>query len=112
MPRNIDDVAGVPTLFIESEQDVVGFELIDVRGPDEFTGELGHIDHAKLVTLGPDLESYLASADKEKEILFICRSGARSANATLYALDLGFKKVYNMAGGMIEWNGLSLPVKK
>jgi rhodanese-related sulfurtransferase len=103
--------SGVPTLVLESEKDVHGFLLLDVRRPEEYSGELGHIENSQLVTLGDDLIQFLNAADKEKPILFICRSGARSANATMYALDLGFKEVYNMEGGMIHWNELNFPVK-
>ena len=52
--------------------------LVDVRRPDEFTGELGHIAGAKLSTLGPELIDYLQTLDKNQEIVFVCRSGGRS----------------------------------
>ena len=97
-------VEGIPTARIQHPSDIEGMELIDVRGPDEFTGELGHIKGSVLKTLGPELENYLQIADKKKSILFICRSGARSARATAYALQLGFNEVYNMEGGMLNWN--------
>jgi glyoxylase-like metal-dependent hydrolase (beta-lactamase superfamily II)/rhodanese-related sulfurtransferase len=84
--------------------------LIDVRRPDEFNGEYGHIEGAKLVTLGPDLMKYLETEDKEKEIVFICRSGNRSGQATALAQQLGFKYAANMVGGMINWNLQQLPV--
>jgi hydroxyacylglutathione hydrolase len=112
MSKNIFDHGGVPTLRISKLEDISDLVLIDVRRDEEFTGELGHIEGAKLVTLGPELEDYLASADKSKPTLFICRSGARSANATMFAQNLGFEAVYNMEGGMMYWNELGLPVKK
>ena len=112
MSKNIQAVNGVPTLMIESASDVAGFELIDVRRPEEFNDTLGHIQGAKLVTLGPDLENYIANLDKNKEVLFICKSGGRSANATAFALNSGLTKVYNMNGGMILWNQLNLPTEK
>jgi rhodanese-related sulfurtransferase len=87
-------------------------KLIDVRRPDEFTGELGHIDGAKLVTLGPDLAKFLDSADKNSEIVFVCRSGGRSGQATQVSRGQGFTKTYNMTGGMLLWNKLQLPTKK
>lgn len=104
------DVDGVPTFVVETHQDVQGFELIDVRRDDEFNAELGHIEGAELATLGPELMRYLNSADKSKTILFICRSGARSANATLMATDMGFASVFNMQGGMMEWNQKGLKI--
>lgn len=94
----------IPTVKIEKSSEVEGLTLIDVRRPDEFTGELGHIKGAILKTLGPELESYLNTADKNQNILFICRSGGRSAAATASAQSLGFKNIYNMQGGMLYWN--------
>jgi rhodanese-related sulfurtransferase len=85
------------------------FQLIDVRRPDEFNGELGHIPGAELVTLGEQLEKKLNVMDKKTKIIFICRSGARSGHATLMAQELGFDSVYNLEGGMIHWNNLDLP---
>lgn len=86
--------------------------LIDVRREDEYHGELGHVEGAKLYTLGPDLSDFLKSADKNQEIVFLCRSGARSAHATQESQSLGFKKSYNMSGGMIAWNEKKLPIQK
>lgn len=86
--------------------------LIDVRRPDEFNGELGHIHNAELVTLGPELTQYLHSLDKELPIAFICRSGKRSETATMEAKAMGFKNIYNMSGGMISWNECRLPIEK
>ncbi|MCO5113112.1 MAG: rhodanese-like domain-containing protein [Bdellovibrionaceae bacterium] len=97
------------TLF--ETKDTQDFILIDVRQPDEFTGELGHIENSKLITLGPELEEELGRLDQTQSYIFICRSGARSAHATGYAQTLGFNKVYNMLGGMIEWNRLGYPVQ-
>lgn len=101
-------IGGVPTIRIENKGDFIGFKLIDVRGPDEFTGELGHIPGAILQTLGAELESYLNSENKNTPILFICRSGARSAAATRLARQMGFQEVYNMEGGMMYINMIGL----
>ena len=100
---------GIPTI---SPKDVLAFQdakLIDVRMPEEYVGELGHIEGTTLITLGPELETFMKSAKKEAHIIFICRSGARSARASAAALELGFKNIYNMEGGMIEWNKMELP---
>jgi glyoxylase-like metal-dependent hydrolase (beta-lactamase superfamily II)/rhodanese-related sulfurtransferase len=114
-PQVID---GVPEVTVETvfshREDVStgGLKLIDVRRPDEFVGELGHIEGSTLVTLGPDLEKFLANGNREQEIVFVCRSGARSGNATLESLRLGYKKTANMTGGMIQWNEKKLPVER
>ena len=113
VPANL--VCGVLTPEVTPEQ-VKGRPdslLIDVRRSDEFNNELGHITGAKLVTLGDDLKSYLHTMkDKEQEIVFVCRSGARSGDATRQAIQLGFKNVFNMTGGMIRWNELGYPVQR
>lgn len=106
------DQGGVPTVRVTSMDEIKGLVLIDVRRPDEYVGELGHIAGAKLVTLGPELEQFLMQADKSADTLFICRSGARSANATMFAKQLGFTSVYNLEGGMISWNERGLSVTR
>ncbi len=83
-----------------------------MRRADEFNGEFGHIPGAELVTLGPDLQNFIENADPNESIVFICRSGGRSGQATGYAESKGFLNVYNMQGGMIRWSELKLPVEK
>lgn len=104
---------GVPEISPDELQKHLGsVHLIDVRRPDEFTGELGHIAGSKLVTLGPDLATELESCAKNETYIFICRSGQRSSQATGYALGKGFSKVYNLEGGMILWNEKKFPVER
>lgn len=81
--------------------------LIDVRGQDEFTGELGHIPNSRLITLDTLMDN-IDSIPKDKTVVFVCRSGRRSANATAIAKDNGFESVYNMKGGMLLWNDMGL----
>ena len=81
--------------------------LIDVRSADEFTGELGHVPNSQLVTLDTLMDN-IDDIPKDKTVVFICRSGRRSANATAIAKDNGFESVYNMKGGMILWNEMGL----
>jgi len=102
---------GIPEVSVHQVlENRLNVTLIDVRRSDEFNGEYGHVQGAKLITLGPDLMGYMESADKENEIVFICRSGGRSGQATAVAQELGFKYAVNMLGGMITWNLQHLPV--
>ncbi len=87
-------------------------KLIDVRRADEFVGELGHIKGSVLSILGPELISFLECENKNQHLIFICRSGARSAQATQYSLQIGFTSVINMSGGMLRWNELKFPILK
>lgn len=110
---NSGAVEGIPTINPEELHTKLNhFKIIDVRGSDEFNNELGHVPHAELMTLGDDLSSRLKSADRQQEYVFVCRSGKRSAQATQEALAAGFKHVHNMAGGMLRWKELNLPVER
>ena len=86
-------------------------KLIDVRQPDEFTGELGHVPGSELMVLDT-LPDHLTTLSKDHTIVFICRSGARSARAAAFAKMNGYEHVYNMLGGMLLWNNLQLPVER
>ena len=107
------EVNGFPEIDVDTAlENLDSFQLIDVRTPEEYVGELGHIENSELVSLGPSVMSFLENSDKNKSILFICRSGARSGQATLVSRQMGFKKTYNMMGGMLEWNRKGFPKAK
>ncbi len=84
--------------------------LVDVRSQEEYTGELGHIANSRLITLDT-LMDHIDEIPKDKTVVFICRSGRRSANATAIAKDHGFESAYNMKGGMLAWNEMNLDVE-
>jgi rhodanese-related sulfurtransferase len=86
--------------------------LIDVREPEEFVGELGHIEGALLVPLDalerrlPKLAGYV-----DREIVVVCRAGARSASAVAMLKRAGFSRIANLKGGMLGWARASMPVQ-
>ena len=84
--------------------------IIDVRRPDEFDGELGHIPGAKLMVLDT-LPDRIDEIPADKTIVFVCRSGGRSGKATEFAMEHGLEHVLNMKGGMLAWNELKLQVE-
>ena len=104
---------GIPTIGPEKLSSIKEVQIIDVRSPEEYHGELGHIDDANLITLGPDLDNFIKNCSKNKNevIVFVCRSGMRSGKATMNAIDAGLTNVYNLEGGMLFWNSLEMPVK-
>ncbi len=103
----------IPAVVDISIQDVKNnktkVRLIDVRRPDEWSGEFGHIAEAELMTLDT-LPQKISDLNKDETIVFICRSGGRSAQATAFAKIQGFQNVFNMAGGMIAWNQANFEV--
>jgi sulfur dioxygenase len=77
-------------------------QVIDVREPAEFDGSLGRLPGARLIPLG-SLAAQAPSLSRERPIVTVCRSGARSAQATVLLTRAGFDKVANLAGGMLRW---------
>lgn len=87
-------------------------KIIDVRRVEEFNGELGHVPGATLISLGAALTQFLENGNRNEEIIFICRSGARSSTATAESIVLGYKNTSNMTGGMLKWNEQKRPIEK
>jgi sulfur dioxygenase len=85
-------------------------QILDVRNEDEFDGPLGHIHGAKLVPLAL-LDEKLDSIAKDKPVVTVCRSGARSAHATVILRKAGFERVANLSGGMLRWRSQRFPVE-
>ena len=83
------------------------YRLIDVRQPDEYSD--GHIPGALLWPLD-ELEGRVSELPQEQDIVFYCRSGARSQAAAIIALDENpaLQKVYNLMGGFMAWDGHAL----
>lgn len=88
-----------PQWLEEHLQDV---QIIDVREPAEFNGPLGHVPGARLVPLGK-LTDATEGISKERPAVIVCRSGARSAQATVLLAKAGYSKVANLSGGMLRW---------
>lgn len=94
------------------KNNVQNWKLVDVRTPEEYVGELGHIAGAELVTLGPKLTTYLEKQSPKEKIIFICRSGSRSIKAVKQSQTIGLENTVSMQGGMLEWNRLGYPTQK
>lgn len=75
--------------------------VIDVRELDEYTA--GHIPLVPLIPMG-EIAAYLEEFDKEREYVFVCRSGGRSYEVTRFFQSQGFTKVHNYEGGMLNWD--------
>jgi glyoxylase-like metal-dependent hydrolase (beta-lactamase superfamily II)/rhodanese-related sulfurtransferase len=101
--------ADVEPSYVESHRDRVA--LVDVREPQEFTGELGHVPGAQLVPL-PTLLAAARTWDLDRQIVLVCRSGGRSARAAAELARRGFRHLYNLRGGMLAWNEARLPVER
>ena len=88
--------------------------LLDVREPGEYTGELGHIQGARLVPLRelPERAEKELAQFKDRDVVVICRAGVRSVTAAAILTGLGFERVSSMKGGMLDWDDARLPVER
>ncbi|MBT3425419.1 MAG: MBL fold metallo-hydrolase [Gammaproteobacteria bacterium] len=84
------------------EQLNCAYQLVDVRSQAEFDGPLGKINQAQLIPLD-QLSERSGELDSEIPVIMVCRSGARSAQGLLLLQKQGFKKIANLAGGMLRW---------
>ena len=82
-------------------------QLIDVRQPHEH--DAGRIAGGRLIELA-EVSAQADTIDRERPVVFYCRSGARSAMATDAFRAAGFD-AHNMAGGLLEWHAAGLPLE-
>lgn len=85
-----------------------GAVILDVRTLAEYTA--GHVPGARLLPLA-DLAGRLEEVPARQTIYVICRSGARSAQASALLARAGKKDVRNVTGGMNAWQAAGYPVK-
>jgi len=77
------------------------FDLIDVREPHEW--EIARIPGARLIPLATLVEA-LPTLDSARDIVVHCKGGGRSARAVQQLQASGFRKVWNLAGGITRWS--------
>ncbi len=94
-------ITTLPEITVQELQQrlAAGAALVDVREVDEY--EQGHVPGARLIPLG-ELPGRVAEVPAGEQVLMICRSGARSANAGEFLIGEG-RDVVNVAGGTLAW---------
>ena len=79
--------------------------IIDVRTPEEFEiyriPDSINIDFNNPVFFIEEIQKL----NKDTSYFIYCRTGVRSANSCLLMKELGFDKIYNLLGGIVEWSG-------
>jgi molybdopterin/thiamine biosynthesis adenylyltransferase/rhodanese-related sulfurtransferase len=98
-PHGIPEIT--PAELAAKQQRRDDFDLIDVREPHEWA--IAKIPGARLVPLSVFTES-LSSFDSARDIVVTCKMGGRSAKAVRQLQAAGFKKVWNLAGGILRWS--------
>lgn len=84
-----------------------GVFILDVRQPDEWNEY--HVHGSTLIPLG-ELASRVNELPHDQEIVVVCRSGNRSAQARDILIEAGFTQVTSLAGGLSQWQAAGYPV--
>jgi sulfur-carrier protein adenylyltransferase/sulfurtransferase len=74
--------------------------IVDVREPHEY--QINRIAGSTLIPLG-DIPRRFNELDPDDEIVVQCKVGARSARAAEFLRSVGFGRVLNLRGGILDW---------
>ena len=99
------DASGLKNLIDSGEK----IRLLDVRSAAEFNQ--GIIEGGEFLPLHT-LPLRLNDLPKDETVVFYCRSGARSAQACMYAKQNAEMDALNLSGGIISWYQSGLPVSQ
>ncbi|MBU6257551.1 MAG: MBL fold metallo-hydrolase [Burkholderiales bacterium] len=86
-------------------------QIVDVREASEYGDAEGHLRGAVSLPLA-QLTQRLGELDRARPLVAVCRSGTRSAQAVVMLNQAGFGATANLAGGMLRWHALGLPVER
>jgi sulfur-carrier protein adenylyltransferase/sulfurtransferase len=75
-------------------------KIVDVREPNEY--QINRIAGSVLIPLG-DVPKRYNELDPDGEIVVQCKSGVRSARAADFLRSVGYKRVLNLKGGILDW---------
>jgi molybdopterin/thiamine biosynthesis adenylyltransferase/rhodanese-related sulfurtransferase len=103
--RGEEEPTGVPVMTVaeldERRRGGAELDLVDVREPHEW--DIGRIEGARLAPLSSFAEA-LRTFDSARDVVLYCKSGARSARAAHQLQEAGFKRVWNLEGGILRWS--------
>lgn len=95
--------------IINDNLDNKDFIIIDVRTKGEF--DESHIENAVLIDIyKKDFPNKIMNLDRNKRYLLYCRTGSRSRYALEMMRNLGFKEIYNLENGILDWKLRKLEV--
>jgi hydroxyacylglutathione hydrolase len=103
--KNYEDI-----LPAEAAARLAEFRVVDVRQPEEWTGDLGCILGSEFMPLA-ELDTLDTKEGDTRPVLLICRSGKRSEMGCELLQKRGFPSPHNLVGGMLQWDRLGLPVE-
>lgn len=103
LAKQSDQVKVLTVTEFKKEITKKGTQLVDVRTSQEYNE--GHIKNAVNLDIfnRNAFTTYFKTLDKEQPIYLYCRSGSRSKSASKLLVELGFKKIYDLKGGYLNW---------
>lgn len=108
-----DQGAGIEQIDVHAAKERVDsgqVVVLDVRNPDEWYGETGHIEGAILIPIDAlPMNLDKLAPHKDKEVVCFCAVGQRSQVAAQILQMNGFKKLSNVVGGMFDWFDAGYP---
>ena len=100
-----------PQEFERALTEKKGAALVDVRTAEEYAQ--GHLTNAVMIDYySSDFKTKAAKLDKGKPVFLYCKAGSRSNAAANILLEMGFKEVYDLTGGITAWKQSNKPVVK
>jgi adenylyltransferase/sulfurtransferase len=75
-------------------------KIVDVREPNEY--QINRIPGSQLIPLG-DIPKRYEELNRNDEIVVQCKSGVRSGKAADFLRSVGFTRVLNLKGGILDW---------
>jgi len=86
-----------------------GAAVIDVREPHEYSA--GHVPSASLIPVN-SVYARREELPKDKDLIFVCAVGQRSALAAEMAAAAGLTRLFNLEGGTDAWLKAGMPAEK
>jgi rhodanese-related sulfurtransferase len=86
-----------------------GAAVIDVREPHEYNA--GHVPGAKLIPVN-SVYARREELPRDKDLIFVCAVGQRSALAAEMAAAAGLNRLFNLDGGTDAWIKAGMPADR
>jgi rhodanese-related sulfurtransferase len=86
-----------------------GAAVIDVREPQEYNS--GHVPSASLIPVN-SVYARREELPTDKDLIFVCAVGQRSALAAEMAAAAGLTRLFNLEGGTDAWLKAGMPAEK
>jgi molybdopterin/thiamine biosynthesis adenylyltransferase/rhodanese-related sulfurtransferase/molybdopterin converting factor small subunit len=100
-PATVNNATEITSVELKARLDRGdNLKIVDVREPNEY--QINRIAGSTLIPLG-DIPKRYSELDPNDEIVVQCKMGGRSAKAADFLRSVGFTRVLNLKGGILDW---------